>query len=214
VVAKTKNKGKGKRRKTPVLRPVVETPAVGGDEDIPPLSLSQTGSAGETYEEEEVVDQLLSEAPIPPEDRMQIMTALENPGQVGDIVLDGEDDDGDDDDEDDELERLLKARGAKVKATSQSKPYAATASRPQTNANPLARSPTHNALANISTPVPAHRRRSARAAAVTSVVESNFPSPGTRARAFREHKEREAKMAPYEPPEGTRASAHRARLFR
>jgi len=66
-------------------------------------------------------------------------------------------------------------------------------------------------LTNINTPVPGRRLRSAYVAA-TSVMDATFPPPGTRASVIRDQKEREARGTPYEPPKGTRASKHKARL--
>ena len=209
--AKDGSKGKGKIAR---LQSVVEHQAAGSDADVPPLSLSQTGPAaiGETYKEEEAVDQLLSEAPVGPEDDMQVMKALEHGSQMKGMGMapDGEEDD----DDDDELERLLTARQAKSKSTSRSQSTAAAAvSRSQANFNRTVGRSGPSSLADMSTPVPVVTSplRSARAALDRAAA---FPSPGTGARELREKKERESKRAPYEPPEGTRASAHRARLFR
>jgi hypothetical protein len=204
---KAKDKGKGKGRKTPILQPVFEDRAAKVEVDIPVLSLTETGSAGETYEEEVAVDQLLSEGFRESLDDAQVRMALENPAQVDGVTRDTEDED--ESEEEDELEKLLKARDAKTKATPSSKPSASGASRLQTN---MSSQSAYNPLSNISTPVPKRRTRSTRAAAV-SALEPTFPTPGSRARAIREQEQEELKRAPYEPPVGTRASVHKAKLL-
>ena len=203
VASKAKDKGKGKGKQIPALRPVFEDPAVGRDEGI-----SQSGLTGETYEEEDAVDHLLIEASMEPEDDAQIRRVLENPDQLG-----KEETEEDEDDEDeDELDRLVKARAAKEKATSRSKPaVSANPLRPGTNINRSTGSSTGNPLTNTHTPITGQSTRTA-TAAVEMALESNFPSPGSRARAVREKMERESRKAQYEPPEGTRA--HKARLLR
>jgi hypothetical protein len=206
MVAKAKDKSRGKGKKTPILQSVFEDQAARAEVDIPALSLTQTGPTRETYEEEEAVHQLLSEGLMESHDDAQVRMALENPGQVGGAARDTEDED--ESEEEDELEKLLKARDAKAKATARSKPLA---SRPQTNMSPMANQSAYN-LNNVSTPVPNRRTRSTRAAAV-SALGPTFPSPGSRARVVREQQEEELKRAPYEPPVGTRASVLKAKLL-
>lgn len=73
---------------------------------------------------------------------------------------------------------------------------------------PSSSDPNPSMISQLVTPVPLNRRtRSSRAAELIP----QFPSPGTRARDVKEQKERESKHTPYEPPAGTRASAHKAR---
>lgn len=205
---KGKGKGKGKEKKrTPILQPVFEDQAIVKVEaHIPPPPLSETGPTRETYEEEEAVDQLLSEAVMEPEDDAQVRKAFEDFLQAGDEGADAEEDD--ESEEEDELEKLLKARDTKSQATARSKPSASGTSRPAANGSPTASRFTYSPLINISTPVPSRRTRSTHVAAV-SLRERTFPSPGSRASVVREKKERELKRAPYEPPAGTRAARQR-----
>jgi len=202
MVKKDKGKGKGKgkeKKRTPILQPVFEDQAIVKVEaHIPPPPLSETGPTRETYEEEEAVDQLLSEAVMEPEDDAQVRRAFEDFLQAGDEGADAEEDD--ESEEEDELEKLLKARDTKSQATARSKPSA--------NGSPTASRSTYSPLINISTPVPGRRTRSTHVAAV-SLLQSTFPSPGSRASVVREKKERELKRAPYEPPAGTRAARQR-----
>jgi len=206
IVAKEKNKGKGKGKKKPILQPVFEDQAAKVEVDIPALSPTHTGPTKETYEEEEAVDQLLSEGFMESHDDAQVRMALENPGQFGGAAGDTEDED--ESEKEDDLEKLLKARDAKTKATIRSKPLASGASRPQINMSPVAGQSAHNLL---STPVPNRRTRLTRAADVEA-LETTFPTPGSRARVVREQAEEELKRAPYEPPAGTRARVHKAKF--
>jgi hypothetical protein len=197
---------------------------------------------GETNNEEEEVDQLLDDDPSgtvdlsgddvvisdaapaqeeeEPEDDAQIRMALEHPGAGRDTE---EDEDEDEEDSDDDLAKMQKAaREPKPKLRPNPKSGASsTTSRhykpsPQTQINPPSaprgarRTADPNPLLGNGSPARPTSEFS-RPAPMASPDET-FPSAGTLARAERARPDRKARNASYEPPEGTRASAHKAKL--
>jgi len=166
---------------------------------------------GETNNEEEEVDQLLDEDPSgtvdldfgnaavdvsdvdaeqEPEDDAQIRRELETPwgGRAAE----------DDSESEDELAKLQKLRTV-AQPKPKSNPLTSTARRykPSSQVQTTRRTTVHtNPLLNSSTAPRGSKTRSRQ-----EVPDHAFPSPGTQAR-----------IASYEPPEGTRASAHKANL--
>lgn len=222
----TKTKGKGRAS---ALVPVAETQMDEEHEsdfeehdeqiDAGPQNAAISGRT-QTYEEEHAVDGLLNEGASTvvmdpePEDDAQTKRAFEAADND-----DNEDDHMEDVGEDarlhplnlsaiDRLQSRHKTRRSSRAHSRAPSVFASRSNQPlfEVNGAPSLRS-SIAPPSQLVTPMPHRRTRS------TLVTEFNpqFPSPGTRAKDVKEQKERESKHTPYEPPVGTRASAHKAR---
>lgn len=180
------------------------------DVGIPSVGASHAAISGYTNDEEDAVDELLNEDAsamvkgTEPEDDAQIRRALQE---------------ADEEEQEEEQERVFNPGGLDKfvdrhrRLRSSRAPSAAPSYQPLfdvQNAMALSRSSVApQALNPLTTPAPHRRTRSSRG--VIPVSETAFPSPGTRAKVVKEQKESESRRTPYEPPKGTRASAHKAR---
>ncbi|KAF7974245.1 hypothetical protein HWV62_13138 [Athelia sp. TMB] len=210
----TKTEGKSRAS---ALVPVVEDRAddereeAEEAEEIPAVP-SFAAISGRTLDEENAVDNLLNDGELEPEDDAQTRRAFE--------AAQENDEDGEDAGVQSRslnlnlsaLDRHLSRH--KTRRSSRAPSVIAARANPplfdaqNRNGAPSVRS-SMAPPSQLFTPLPYRRTRSTHIP--DPVTLPLFPSPGTRAKAVKDTRERESKGTPYEPPSGTRASAHKAR---